>query len=62
MNPSSSISYEIAQARSADFRQHARREAMARTARPEPRPSRFRIAVSLRLRAARRRRVTAAIS
>ena len=62
MNPNSSVSYDIAQARIADLRHQARREAVARAARPEPQPNRSRISVSLRLRAAHRRRVTAAIS
>ena len=62
MNPNSSVSYDIAQARIADLRHQARRAALARAARPEPQPNRFRISVSLRLWAARRRRVTAAIS
>ncbi len=62
MNPNSSVSYDIAQARSADLRHQARREVLARAARPEPRPSRSRIPVSLRLRPARRREVTAAVS
>jgi hypothetical protein len=63
MNPNSSVSYDIAQARIADLRHQARREVLARAARPEPQqPSRSRIPVSLRLRPARRRGVTAAVS
>ena len=61
MNPSTSVSYDIAQARIADLRHQARREALARAARPQSQPSRFRTSVS-RFRAAYRRRVTVAVS
>ena len=62
MHPNHAIRYELARARITDLRQQARREDLARAARPELQPSRPRIPVSLRLRPAYRRRVTAAIS
>ena len=52
MNPHSAISYELSQARSADWRRQAEREALARAAaHPQsraPRPNRTRRPVSLR--------------
>ena len=55
MNPNFNVSYDIAQARIADLRHQARREALARAARPGPQPNRFRISVRLRRRAQRPR-------
>jgi hypothetical protein len=54
MYPHPAVSYDLAQARIADLRRQARRESLARTAarsaRPEPQPSRPRVQVRPRLR------------
>jgi hypothetical protein len=54
MNPNPSISYDLAQARIADLRHHARHEGVTRSAQPDRR----RIPGRLRLRAVVRHRVT----
>jgi len=60
MNPHSAISYELSQARSADWRRQAEREALARAAaHPQsraPRPNRKWLPVSLYFWAGNRRR------
>ena len=60
MNPSTAISYELAQARSTDLRRQARRESLARTA--LARPPKSEAQVPNRLRFVHRRRAIAALS
>ena len=62
MNPSSSVSYDIAQARIADLRHQARREGLARAVALSTQPDRPRVAGRLRFRSALRHRVAAAAS
>jgi hypothetical protein len=60
MNPNPSISYDLAQARIADLRQHARREGLAHAVTRSTHPDRRRIPGRLRLRAVLRHRVAVA--
>jgi hypothetical protein len=62
MNPSSSVSYDLAQARIADLRHQARREGLARTVAHSPRPDRPRVPGRLRIRSVLRRRAAATAS
>jgi hypothetical protein len=60
MHPSSTVSYDLAQARIADLRHQARREGVARVAARSTQPARPR--VSVRLRPVRRHRAAPAAS
>jgi len=62
MNPSSSISYNIAQARIADLRHQARREDLARAVARSTQPGRPRVPGRLSLRSVVRHRAAAAAS
>jgi hypothetical protein len=62
MNPSSSVSYDLAQARIADLRHQARREGLARAVAHSPRPDRPRGSGRLRIRSVLRRRAAATAS
>jgi hypothetical protein len=62
MNPSPSVSYDLAQARIADLRHQARREGFARAVAHSSRPDRPRVPGSLRLRLIHRHRAAAAAS
>jgi hypothetical protein len=62
MNPSSSVSYDLVQARTADLRHQARRELQARGAARAGQPDRVRVPGRLRLRLAYRRRAAATVS
>ena len=62
MNPSSSVSYDLAQARIADLRHQARREDLARAVAHSPRPVRPRVPDRLRIRSVLRRRAAATAS
>jgi hypothetical protein len=60
MNPNSSVSYDLAQARIADLRHQARREGLARAVAHSPRPDQPRVASRLRIRSVLRHRAAAA--
>ena len=62
MYPSSSVSYDMAQARIADLRHQARRESLARAAMRSTRPARPRVPGRLRFRSVLRHRTAAAAS
>jgi len=62
MNPSSAVSYDLAQARIADLRHQARGGLQARAAVRAVQPDRVRVPGRLRLRLAYRRRATATAS
>jgi hypothetical protein len=62
MHPSSTVSYDLAQARIADLRHPARRAGLARTAARSTQPDRPRIPGSLRFRLVRRHRAATAAS
>ncbi len=60
MNPNPTVSYDLAQARSADLRHQARREELASAAARSARPDRPRVPGRLRLRLVHRHRAAAA--
>jgi hypothetical protein len=62
MNPNSSVSHDIAQARIADLRHQARREGLARAAAHATRPDQPRVAGRLRFRSVLRHRAAATAS
>ena len=62
MNPYSSVSYDLAQARIADLRHQARREGLARAATRSTQPDRPRVPGRRRFRSILRHRAAAAAS
>ena len=62
MNPNSSISYDLAQARIADLRHQARREGLARAGAHSTRPGQPRVPGRLRFRSVLRHRAAATAS
>ena len=62
MYPNSSVRNDIAQARIADMRHHARRESLARAAAHSTRPDQPRVAGRLRFRSVLRHRAAATAS
>ena len=60
MHPSSTVSYDLAQARIADLRHQARRDSLARAVARSVQPDRPRVPGGLRFRPVRRHRATAA--
>ena len=62
MNPSSSVSYDLAQARIADLRHQARLDGLARAAAGTTQPDQTRVPGRLRSRAVLRRRAAATAS
>ena len=62
MNPNSSISYDIAQARIADLRHQSRRESLARAVARPARPDQPRVPGRRSFRSVLRHRATAAAS
>jgi hypothetical protein len=60
MNPDSSVSYDLAQARIADLRHQARREGLARTVARSAQPGRPRVQGRVRFRSVLRHRAAAA--
>ena len=62
MHPSSTVSYDLAQARIADLRHQARREGLARAVAHSPRPDQPRVAGRLRIGSVLRRRAAATAS